>query len=209
MHTVDPRAPRSSHEDRPIFGSSPHASSTIVIVTPILGLACSRSGRPPVPPAPAAASRLTDARPTRDTLIQVDNDRMMADVLARLGDRATLPASQVFQNIQVLPNTPARTLLVIMNLGYAKALGVRCTHCHVEGNFASDDKRPKRAAREMAAMHRMINDRLQAMENLELPKPNRFINCSTCHRGMINPLADSIAAALNEPAGPVRLEDSS
>jgi len=159
-------------------------------VTLVLGLACSRSGQPPAPPVPAAASRSTNAAPIRDTLIQVDNDRMMAEVLARLGQRATLPASQVFQNIQVLPNTPARTLLVIMNQGYAKALGVRCTHCHVEGNFASDDKRPKRAAREMAAMHRMINDRLQTMESRELPKTNRFINCSTCHRGMINPLAE-------------------
>ena len=115
---------------------------------------------------------------------------MMQEVLARVGDRAALPASQVFKNIQVMPNPPARTFLIIMNQGYAKALGVRCTHCHVEGNFASDEKRPKRAAREMAAMHRMINDRLQAMENLDLPKPNRFINCSTCHRGMINPLSE-------------------
>jgi len=41
-------------------------------------------------------------------------------------------------------------------------------------------------AREMAVMHRMINDQLVKMQNLEL---KRFISCSTCHRGAINPLA--------------------
>jgi hypothetical protein len=123
-------------------------------------------------------------------MIDADNLRMAQQVLASVGDRQNEPAKNVFKNISVLPNTPVRTFLIIMKDGYAKALGVRCTHCHVEGDFASDDKRPKRAAREMAAMHRTINDRLQAMQNLDLPLQNRFINCSTCHRGMINPLAE-------------------
>ena len=75
-----------------------------------------------------------------------------------------------------------------MNRGYSRALGVACTHCHVEDDFASDDKRPKRAAREMAHLHRMINEQLSKMQDLE-PKPEgRFINCSTCHRGEINPM---------------------
>ena len=60
--------------------------------------------------------------------------------------------------------------------------------CHVEQDFASDDKRPKRAAREMAVIHRMINDQLAKMQNLELKPEERFINCSTCHRGAINPM---------------------
>ena len=76
-----------------------------------------------------------------------------------------------------------------MESGYSRALGVTCLHCHVERNFASDDKRPKRAAREMAAMHRMINQQLAKMENLESNPQNRAINCSTCHRGAINPMA--------------------
>ena len=139
---------------------------------------CSRAPAPPIPTA------------VIDSSIQADNNRMVQQVLARVGDRQTLPASQVFENISVLPNTPVRTFLTIMNDGYARALGVRCTHCHVEGNFASDDKRPKRAARQMAAMHRMINQQLQGMSELALPLPQRFINCSTCHRGMINPLAE-------------------
>ena len=76
-----------------------------------------------------------------------------------------------------------------MNGGYSRALGVSCTHCHVEEDFSSDDKRQKRAAREMARMHRMINEQLGKMENLETPAAQRSINCATCHRGAVSPLA--------------------
>jgi hypothetical protein len=78
-------------------------------------------------------------------------------------------------------------MLDIMNGGYSRALGVRCTHCHVEQDFASDDKRPKRAAREMAAMHLTINQTLARMGNLESSPEDRFINCATCHRGQVDP----------------------
>jgi hypothetical protein len=75
-----------------------------------------------------------------------------------------------------------------MNGGYARALGVTCSHCHMTENFASDDRRPKRAARDMARMHWQINQELRAMENLATPPTqDRSINCATCHRGMINP----------------------
>lgn len=165
------------------------AIAPLAIAPLVAGLASCSKRVPVSTPTPVESLAAAPAA-ARDTMIQADNDRMMEEVLAKVGDKASLPASQVFQNVSVMPNAPVRHFLIIMNQGYAKALGVRCTHCHVEGNFASDDKRPKRAAREMAAMHRMINDRLQAMENLDLPKANRFINCSTCHRGTINPLAD-------------------
>jgi hypothetical protein len=74
-----------------------------------------------------------------------------------------------------------------MNGGYARALGVRCTHCHVERDFSSDDKRQKRAAREMATMHWTINQTLAKMNNLSSAPEERFINCATCHRGRIDP----------------------
>jgi hypothetical protein len=41
----------------------------------------------------------------------------------------------------------------------------------------------------MAAMHRMINEQLKKMQNLESKAEGRAINCSTCHRGAINPMA--------------------
>src|SRR5438067_7400390 len=40
---------------------------------------------------------------------------------------------------------------------YTQALGVMCTHCHVQGDFASDEKRQKNTARMMIAMARDIN----------------------------------------------------
>ena len=98
----------------------------------------------------------------------------------RIAGKENEPAEKVFKNLQYLQNTRASLLLTIMDVGYSRGLGVTCTHCHVETDFASDDKRPKRAAREMAAMHRMINQQLAKMENLQ---SDRAINCSTCHRG--------------------------
>jgi len=120
------------------------------------------------------------------------NDRFAKQLSEKIAARENEPAEKVFKNIQIpwLKNTPAGRFLRIMNLGYSRALGVACTHCHVEQDFASDDKRPKRAAREMAVMHKMINDQLVKMENLELKPEQRFVNCSTCHRGAINPAAN-------------------
>jgi hypothetical protein len=117
------------------------------------------------------------------------NDRFVKQISESIAGRQNDPAEKVFKNIQSLKGTPAQRLLLIMNVGYSRALGVSCTHCHVEQDFASDDKRPKRAAREMAAMHRAINDQLKTMQNLEIPVGQRAINCSTCHRGAVNPLA--------------------
>lgn len=113
----------------------------------------------------------------------------MQQILQEIAGRENEPAEKVFQNIQIewLKNVPAGRFLRIMNRGYSRALGVACTHCHVEGDFASDIKRPKLAAREMAEMHHMINAQLAKMEHLESKPDERFINCSTCHRGAINP----------------------
>ena len=121
--------------------------------------------------------------------VQEINDRFARDWMERLGDRKTQPAGQVFKNMKIdwLKTVPAETLIVIMNIGYAKALGVQCTYCHVEEDFASDAKRPKNAAREMAVMHHDINQQLSRMQNLVDPPDQRSINCATCHRGSINP----------------------
>jgi hypothetical protein len=121
---------------------------------------------------------------------QRENDEEVAALLAGIGDQAGKPAGEVFENVQIpwLKTVPARTFLSIMSGGYARALGVRCAHCHDTDDFSSDDKRPKRAAREMAVMHRMINQELAKMQHIRTPATeNRAINCSTCHRGTIDP----------------------
>jgi hypothetical protein len=117
------------------------------------------------------------------------NDGFVQKISKQIAGREQEPASQVFKNIHIFEKTPAAKLLLIMNLGYSRALGVACTHCHVEQDFSSDDKRPKRAAREMATMHRSINDQLAKMQSLQPSSQGHFINCSTCHRGAVDPLA--------------------
>lgn len=119
--------------------------------------------------------------------VQSENQRRVDAVLAKIAGHETEPAGQVFKNVDRLKGVPARTLLNIMNIGYSRALGVACTHCHVENDYASDEKREKKAAREMQQMHLAINDRLRQMENLSDEPDKRAINCTTCHRGRVNP----------------------
>ena len=121
--------------------------------------------------------------------VQEINDAFAERITKQIAGHEQDPAEKVFSNIQIFKGVPGEKLLLIMNLGYSRALGVTCTHCHVEQDFSSDDKRPKRAAREMAAMHRSINEQLAKMKNLEPNPEGHFINCSTCHRGAIDPMA--------------------
>ena len=134
-------------------------------------------------PSPTTSAQ---ANPNQET-----NNRYVQQLSEKIAGRENEPADKVFKNLQIqwFKNVPAGRFLRIMNGGYSRALGVACTHCHVEQDFSSDDKRPKRAAREMAVMHKMINDQLGKMQNLEIKPEERFINCSTCHRGAINPMA--------------------
>lgn len=69
-----------------------------------------------------------------------------------------------FENLQVLPEDIPRQELIDTMKGFTRALGVRCSHCHVgEGDdlstydFPSDAKGEKRAARVMIEMVRAIN----------------------------------------------------
>jgi hypothetical protein len=138
--------------------------------------------------SPQSSSPSAQAGPAKQSNQEI-NDRFVQRISKQIAGREQEPAGKVFKNIHIMTNTPAARFLVIMNFGYSRALGVTCTHCHVEEDFSSDDKRPKRAAREMAAMHRSINDQLAKMQNLEANPQGHFINCSTCHRGSVDPLA--------------------
>ncbi|HEX9944298.1 MAG TPA: c-type cytochrome [Thermoanaerobaculia bacterium] len=140
-------------------------------------------------PGPATAQQERAAAASQKSANDEVNQRFLKQFSERIAGQENQPAEQVFKNIQRLKGVPAGRLLLIMNRGYSRALGVACTHCHVEQDFASDDKRPKRAAREMMVMHRMINEQLKKMQNLEGSPEDRAINCSTCHRGAIDPMA--------------------
>jgi photosynthetic reaction center cytochrome c subunit len=145
-----------------------------------------------VPPGPAVQPAAVQPLPQAVDTVSEANARTAQSVLLRIAGREDMPAESVFKNVKFLNRVPARTFLTIMNIGYARALGVKCSYCHVEEDFSSDEKRPKRAAREMAAMHRMINQELAKMQYISIPPTeNRSINCSTCHRGTVNPIKAS------------------
>ena len=106
-------------------------------------------------------------------------------LLAEIAGKEKLPANQVFKNVKLLGDIPAGRLLRIMDMGYSQALGVSCEHCHVEDRWDADEKRPKRAAREMILLTSRINDQLGQMEEIDTGEAT--VNCTTCHRGYVKP----------------------
>jgi hypothetical protein len=157
--------------------------------------------------SPAAVTRRamrqpTSANPTQSptapSTVQATNDAFVQKISKQITGHDQEPAAQVFKNIQLdgLKKTPASRFLLIMNLGYSRGLGVTCDYCHVVDDFSKDDRRPKRAAREMALMHTSINQQLAKMENLEPNPQGHFVNCSTCHRGSIKPNQQAESASL-------------
>lgn len=91
-----------------------------------------------------------------------------------------------------LTSLTAQQLRFVMP-GFTRALGVRCSYCHVgeEGqplgtyDFASDEKLAKRTARTMLGMLGDIGQTLRTIE----PSGDRVnMWCHTCHRGRPRPM---------------------
>lgn len=97
------------------------------------------------------------------------------------------------KNMQVLKDLKGQRLRPVMT-GFTRALGVRCTYCHVgeEGkplstyDFVSDANPNKDRAREMLRMLGDINDHLKKIQ----PSGDKRVNmwCHTCHQGRPRPL---------------------
>jgi len=111
------------------------------------------------------------------------------------------------ENLQVMPEDfPPERLRAVM-LGFTRALGVRCSYCHVgeEGeplttyDFVSDENPKKDIARTMYRMLGVINDSLQTIDPSGPSRVNMW--CHTCHRGLPRP------ATLAEELRDVREEE--
>lgn len=97
------------------------------------------------------------------------------------------------ENLQVLPKDWSGERLSPVMRGFTRALGVRCSHCHVgeEGqplsayDFASDDNPKKNIARTMLRMLGVINDSLKSFETSGPRRVNMW--CHTCHGGRPRP----------------------
>jgi len=99
------------------------------------------------------------------------------------------------ENLQVLPEDWTGQRLRPVMTGFTRALGVRCSHCHVgeEGqplstyDFPSDDNPNKERARTMLRMLGDINETLKTVEPSGPERVNMW--CHTCHRGRPRPMA--------------------
>ena len=111
-------------------------------------------------------------------------------------------------NLQVWPKnaSPAQVLQTMQ--AFNESLGVECSYCHVAGNFASDEKREKRVARQMILLRDSINVMLAAFvgkpagagptSGSALPGAPVRVLCRSCHRGL--PVPTTLAAVVNEAA---------
>ncbi|MDP9113646.1 MAG: c-type cytochrome [Acidobacteriota bacterium] len=87
------------------------------------------------------------------------------------------------KNLKLLaPNTEIRFVMQ----SFTKALGVECSYCHVQGDFASDDNPKKETARKMIAMVRQIDASFPSSAGV-YPAGYHEVDCSTCHRGSVKP----------------------
>ena len=124
--------------------------------------------------------------PATQTAKPFDQAAALENLRKAIAGQENKPAEEVFKNIQMLKGMPASRLLRVMELGYARSLGVNCTHCHVADAWDKEDKPTKQITREMNAMVGVINnEQLKKIKNLK--GPNSIINCTTCHRGQTKP----------------------
>jgi hypothetical protein len=137
--------------------------------------AASLQAQAPSPPA---------APPPSEPLF--DQTKALTELRKSIAGKEDQPAVDVFMNITELRGVTAERLLRIMEFGFSQALGVTCTHCHVPGQWDSDEKGAKQTARAMSRMVRAINgDYLKKIDTLNSTNPS--VNCTTCHRGQKRP----------------------
>ena len=80
----------------------------------------------------------------------------------------------------------AAQLLLTMEKGYSRPLGVTCTHCHIPGEWQSNEKKEKEAAKGMIQMTAKINGECSSRSRADTDhRPE--VNCTTCHRGQVRP----------------------
>jgi hypothetical protein len=91
------------------------------------------------------------------------------------------------KNLKILTGESGEQVLMTMR-AFRTALGVQCTFCHVQGDFASDDNPKKETARMMLTMAREINSKFPDGATV------RHVSCYTCHRGATTPATEPPAA---------------
>ena len=158
-------------------------SATALLVAMALSASVYRN----VPRAEAQTVPSPTTTPAAAASPQFDNAAALARLREQIKGKEQLPSTEVFKNIQTpfIKSLPAGRVLSVMEIAYARSLGVGCNHCHVSDKWESDENPKKQIARDMAAMMATINGQL--LKNIKNLSQNPAINCTTCHRGQVKP----------------------
>ena len=91
------------------------------------------------------------------------------------------------ENIRTLKGWTGDEVRAEMRL-ISEALGVKCDYCHVQGNFAGDEKRAKHTARRMLELTMALNaDYFAAAPPAAGTAKLGRVTCYTCHQGTAIP----------------------
>ena len=96
------------------------------------------------------------------------------------GGRGPLPPPK---NLKLLNE---KTDLLLVMRSFNEALGVQCTYCHVQGDFAADSNPKKDIARKMISMVRLVDTSFPSSAGV-FPDGYHEVDCLTCHRGSAKP----------------------
>src|SRR3989441_9447683 len=141
-------------------------------------------------------------------IVLLSGSPALAQQPARGGQAAPPPMT----NLQVFPKDSPRAQVIQTMNAFNDSLGVQCNYCHVQesgrNDFASDEKREKRVARQMILLRDSINVMLPAIVGKPAgagptageghPGAPVRVLCSSCHRGL--PVPRSIADVVTDAA---------
>jgi len=122
-------------------------------------------------------------------VVDQEQDKMIqyiAQVEEMIKGKEDQPAKDVFKNIKIeaMKNFPASRLVGIMRIAFANSLGTDCMHCHVENDWASDEKRQKDIAR---GMWELMGETSAKVREITGNDDAVSVNCTFCHGGSIIP----------------------
>src|SRR5947209_1074710 len=106
-------------------------------------------------------------------------------------------ALSVFTGLSAFSQAPRTVALQQDMQAIAQALGVNCEYCHPAAPGSNDPQPRKDIARQMMAMVREINTRVQSATG-KAPGEAADVTCATCHHGVAvpRPLGDVLRQTL-------------
>jgi hypothetical protein len=120
--------------------------------------------------------------------LAAERAKFLNQILDSVKGKENTRADSVFKNIRTFKgqgSIPVKHLLAVMDY-WGEALSVNCTYCHNSKNWASDELKDKRIARDMYHMRDVINKEiLPQMKDLNASTSR--VNCTTCHHGSPDP----------------------